>query len=68
MQAFADAAQAYAEANPRLKFLHGFIFMDRGQLLSTTNSSKKPFKPTHRHSRMATTGAFVTNGLIPTGA
>ena len=34
MQAFADAAQAYAEANPRLKFLHGFIFMDRGQLLS----------------------------------
>ena len=34
LQAFAAAAQAYAEANPRLKFLHGFIFMDRGQLLS----------------------------------
>jgi len=34
MQAFADAAQPYAQANPRLKFLHGFIYVDRGQMLS----------------------------------
>lgn len=33
MQAFADAAQTYAHANPRLKFLHGFIYVDQGDML-----------------------------------
>jgi tetratricopeptide (TPR) repeat protein len=34
MQAFADAASTYAHANPRLKFLQGFIYLDQGELLS----------------------------------
>lgn len=34
MQAFADEAQTYAHANPRLKFLHGFIYVDQGDMLS----------------------------------
>jgi len=34
MQSFADAAQTYAQANPRLKFLHGFIYVDQGQMLA----------------------------------
>jgi len=34
MQAFANAAQTYAQASPRLKFLNGFIYVDQGQMLS----------------------------------
>lgn len=34
MQAFADAAQSFAQTNPRLKFLQGFIYVDQGQMLT----------------------------------
>ena len=55
MRALADEAQVFADANPRLKFLRGFIFADQGEMLS---SEKQFDRAIQAHTQALTYGDY----------